>query len=579
MKRLRQYLTVAAVLTFLLLPGVAHADVNNFTVTNFAGRYDLIKDDPQGSLAVLEQIDVNFTDYNHGIERALPQKYNGQNVRLEIAYIQRDGLSEKYSTRTSNGNLVLKIGDANKTITGAHHYEIKYTVQNVIRFTAGHDELLWNTNGTGWGQPFERVSAELNVPDPLAATLTGATCYTGQQGSTASDCQMNTTGSTTTFTTTRVLRAGENMTFAGDFPVGTFAKPTALDWWKDHLGTVLQVVVPPLLALAYAYPRWRKNGKDLKGRGTIVPEYAPPAGLRAAEADCIYTYKVGPKAASATIIDLAIRKYIRITESESNGVLGLGKHKVYSFTKLAVPLNDNLKPYEQAVLEGLFPDNAETTQLSDLKNKFYKTIQEIQNTIPDRLTKDGYFAADPKGIGQVMTILATAAIFVGGFIFGVDWALAIGVALGAAIVFLFAKLMPKRTQQGVDAKDALEGLKLYMNTAEKDRIAMLQSANAPYASKTDAPQQTVELFEKLLPFAMILGVEKTWAKQFESIYTTPPDWYAGNWTAFNAGYLVTSLNGSMSAMNTSFAAPGSAGSGAGGGFSGGGGGGGGGGGW
>jgi uncharacterized membrane protein YgcG len=152
------------------------------------------------------------------------------------------------------------------------------------------------------------------------------------------------------------------------------------------------------------------------------------------------------------------------------------------------------------------------------------------------------------------------------------------VLLAGLIMLAFAKLMPSRTRKGAAAKDAAEGLKLYLETAEKDRIAMLQSPNAPYADKSPEPVKTVELFEKLLPYAMVLGVEKQWAEQFSSIYTTPPDWYNGNWSTFNAGYLASSLNDSMSAMNSSFAAPSSGSSGFSGG-AGGGGGGGGGGGW
>jgi hypothetical protein len=79
---------------------------------------------------------------------------------------------------------------------------------------------------------------------------------------------------------------------------------------------------------------------------------------------------------------------------------------------------------------------------------------------------------------------------------------------------------------------------------------------------------------------MIFGLEKDWAKQFEDVYKTPPDWYNGNWAAFNAGYLVSSLGDFSSASAVTFTAPhSSGGSGFGGGSSGGGGGGGGGGGW
>lgn len=111
---------------------------------------------------------------------------------------------------------------------------------------------------------------------------------------------------------------------------------------------------------------------------------------------------------------------------------------------------------------------------------------------------------------------------------------------------------------------------------------MLQSPGSPFSSAANAPQRTVELFEKLLPYAIALGVEKQWAKEFNDIYKQPPEWFSGNWSTFNAYYLASSITGSMqSAMATSFAPPSSSGSSGfgGGGFSGGGGGGGGGGGW
>jgi uncharacterized membrane protein len=200
----------------------------------------------------------------------------------------------------------------------------------------------------------------------------------------------------------------------------------------------------------------------------------------------------------------------------------------------------------------------------------------VQNSIPKTLAARGYFSHDPTSAGTIGYVLGILIIGGSFFLIPVSIVMLVGVAVAGLITLLFAKLMPSRTAQGARAKDAAEGLKLYLNTAEKDRIAMLQSPDSPYAPKTDEPTKTVELFEKLLPYAMVLGVEKEWAKQFEGIYTTPPDWYGGNWSTFNAIYLADSLNDSMGAMNSSFAAPSSSGSG---GSAGGGGGGGGGGGW
>jgi uncharacterized membrane protein YgcG len=572
----RWFASLLGGLVVLLMPAFASADLNDFTVTNFTADYYLSTADPQGQLTVKERLDVDFTDYNHGILRAIPEKYNGQAQHIHILSVQRDGEREKYTTYASNDNEVLKIGNPNATITGTHTYQIEYTAQNVIRFGADRDQLIWNTNGTQWTQPFSAETATLHLAENVKAPLGSLTCFTGTLGSHDQDCTVDGQGRTVTFTTTRPLNAGETMTFSADFPPGVFHKPTAADWWRDHIATILWVLLPAAIASAIAYPYWRKNGKDIKGRGTIVPEYGPPDGVRAAEAEVLLNYKLGGKGVSATIIDLAIRKYLRLIESTEKNALGLGSHKTYTLERLPVPANDALKPYEQQILDGLFPQG-DTTKLSDLKNKFYVTRGKVLKAVPQALTLQGYFTKNPRKVGGWLHIVG-ALLFIIGFSLGGPSLASRGGIVLAGLVFLgFGLLMPKRSQKGTDAKDALEGLKLYMDVAEKDRLAMLQSPNAPYANRSDAPTQTVELFEKLLPFAMVMGVEQNWAKQFEGIYTSPPDWYQGNWTAFNAGYLVGSLNDSVGAMNASFASP-SSGSG-GGGFSGGGGGGGGGGGW
>jgi uncharacterized membrane protein len=158
----------------------------------------------------------------------------------------------------------------------------------------------------------------------------------------------------------------------------------------------------------------------------------------------------------------------------------------------------------------------------------------------------------------------------------------IGCIAGSLVAVLFLYNSSSRTAKGVEAKEHVLGLKMYMEVAEAQRLKMLQSPNARYAEKSTGPSHTVDLFEKLLPYAMALGIEKQWAKQFADIYRTPPDWYSGNWTTFNVLYLTTALSSGVGGqINSAFSAPSNSGSSGfgGGGFSGGGGGGGGGGGW
>jgi hypothetical protein len=178
---------------------VASADVNNFVVNNFHARYELSEGVKGGGAIVKERLTVTFTDYNHGILRAIPKSYDGHSVKPKVTEVKRDDTGEPFSTYSdSNDNLVIKIGDPNKTITGQHSYEITYHLRGVIHFLdEPYDEFYWDINGTDWQQQFEQVSAEVvfisggpltwpKLPYPRA-------CYTGREGQAEQTCQFETT--------------------------------------------------------------------------------------------------------------------------------------------------------------------------------------------------------------------------------------------------------------------------------------------------------------------------------------------------------------------------------------------------
>lgn len=140
--------------------------------------------------------------------------------------------------------------------------------------------------------------------------------------------------------------------------------------------------------------------------------------------------------------------------------------------------------------------------------------------------------------------------------------------LATLIVFIFAIFMPKRTPAGAEVYWKTQGFKLYMETAEKYREQFNEKEN---------------IFEKLLPYAIMFGMTKLWIKKMKEIYgedyfsSYHPMWFVGgNLASFDADSFTEHIDSLSSAM----AANVSSGSGSGGGgFSGGGGGGGGGGGW
>ena len=148
----------------------------------------------------------------------------------------------------------------------------------------------------------------------------------------------------------------------------------------------------------------------------------------------------------------------------------------------------------------------------------------------------------------------------------------------AVIHTLFQIYIKAPTSDGRRVMDEIEGLKMYMTVAEQDRLNLL-----------NPPERTPAHFERLLPYALALGVENKWAEQFASVLAAAsmdgsdyaPAWYHGlHWSTFNAADFGSSLgSGLTTAVSSASTAPGSSSGGGGGGFSGGGGGGGGGGGW
>ncbi len=567
-----------AALTLLTVGSVepVHADVNNFTITNFHADYTLTNNDPQGELTIKESLTVMFTDNNHGILRSLPKTYKGKSLHLKVLGVRSpSGAPASYTSYGENDNEVLKIGDPNRTVTGPQSYEVEYRLQNVISFYDNHDELYWDINGDQWNQPFSSVDVTLATPNDKLNN--NVACYTGAFGAVIQNCAISMEDGKVAARTNGGLSARQALTIVTGFKKGYFNPPTLLDNLKDNLHILLGVFLPPLLFGGWAFKRWLKFGKDRAGRGVVVPEYSPPNKLSPLEAGMIYDYRIDTKDVSATIIDLAVRGYIVIVEEKQKKIL---KDKTNYSLKLLKSDISQLNEYEKAIINGIFSSlsSGAVVEFTSLKNSFYKVITKLQKDVPANLTTAGYFDGDPTKAGSRMYVVAAVLFFGAWFIR--SW-LTVGLLLSSALVGLFAALMTKRSAKGVAAKESIEGLKLFLNVAEKDRIAMLQSADAKYVPKPSEPKKTVELFEKLLPFAIVLGVEKTWAKQFEDIYTTPPEWYRGNWSSFNSVYLASSLNNSFTAMNTNFSAPSSSGSSGfgGGGFSGGGGGGGGGGGW
>ncbi|HIA91860.1 TPA: DUF2207 domain-containing protein [Candidatus Saccharibacteria bacterium] len=621
---MNKYLVGLLVAALMVIGGqaVVAQNTQNFVFESFEADYFLSKDDQNvGRLDITEELVAVFPDFNQnrGIERAIPKSYKNAPVNIDITSVtDGNGQPWNYTTYTSGDFLIVRIGDANVFVHGQQTYVIEYSVDNVISFFDDHDELFWDTNGTGWSQSFGSLEARFHIPASIAESLQDRQeCFSGSFGSSAADCTItrdeSSAGITVTATANNLL-AYENASVVLGFEKGEFfADP----WIKRKaLLNAAGFVGVPILALGYSYRRWKKHGRDDNKRGYTTPQYVPPAGLNVVSSEVILKEKLTTAGISAGILQLATLGYIKIIDKETKRRLRKDKHELsleltkdpssapHDLQEIVSILFESVEFDPKKVLTSLFKGDlkgvresalqataagsatiGEVIQLDTQKNKLYTGAQKLIKNTPTRLAKEGYFKVAPDkakaswvGRSILMALLSVPFFFI---LPGVGFGF---IAAGVLMLF-WTNAMPARTSKGSAAFDHIKGLEEYIKLAEADRLEFHQGVEgSKYGSEQVSSNEfKLRIYEELLPYAMLFGLTESWSEQFKDLYQQPPDWYNSNARTFNSLLLADSLNNLSSSAQNAFTPPSnsgaSGGSGFSGGFSGGGGGGGGGGGW
>jgi len=319
------------------------------------------------------------------------------------------------------------------------------------------------------------------------------------------------------------------------------------------------------------FRKWYKYGRDPKTGRTIIAEYDVPDGLTPLEVSAVLKEKISGTDISAEIISLAIKGYIKIERIEEKGFFGTTTDYILKKIKEDDPSNEADKKLLTALFNGK-TDKVKGVKISDLMNVFYTNVPKITEKTFSRVVEGGYMKENPQKV-QIFYLSISIVAFVLAMTVGIalvsisDFVPFVSMIASAFIIGIIGYFMPVKTEKGVLTKEHILGLKEYLQIAEKDRINF-----------HNAPEKKPEIFEKFLPFAMVFGVEKAWAKEFENIYIQQPNWYSDPYSSnFNAVIFANSLHNFSTASSSSMtSSPGGSG---GGGSSGGGGGGGGGGSW
>lgn len=538
------------------------AQETGWVINNYDTTVDI---DKNATFNVTEKISVDFgTLQKHGIYRFIPIKYSdniGQSYKLRFKLLSvTDGSDNLLPYELSGWNTKnIKIGDADKTISGKQTYIIKYQIKRGIRFLST-DELYWNATGNEWGVPIEKATATINYPSGTNNII--AECYTGGLGSANRNCVASASGNTAAFSAARIS-AYEGLTIVAGAPVGTLTRPSTVSKIAMTISDNLSYLALLISLFAFVYI-WYIGGREPSGKKTIAPEFAPPDNLSPSQMGVLKDERADMVDLSVGIIHLASRGFLTIKELEAKKLLG--KSKDYEFIRKGSKEPES--QFDKEMLQAIF-DGGQSKKLSELKNKFYVHIPELKRLVFDDVLKRGYFNGNPttkKATAIILgIIIPSSLIFLSALISGSISSAIICVVLLVPCAIWFGLAMSQKTPAGVEALRQVRGFRLFIYTAERYRAKF---------------EEDTGIFSRFLPYAMMFGLTHKWAKAFKGLDVTPPDWYSGH-GAFNTiifADMMSDVSHNMS--STMVSSPQSSGSsGFGGGFSGGGFGGGGGGSW
>ena len=570
----------------------SEVNVDDFDYASWHSHYEIgLDDEGRATAHVYETLVAEFPEFdqNKGIVRGLPERYEGAGLSLEILSVtDEDGEPVPYEVDTGENGATYVLTGTDEYVHGRTTYVIEYTMRDVMIAAAGSglDEFYWDLLPLDSTQDIRAFSAEVAFSPALADAYAGeVSCYQGPAGSTTGcsmDEPMTDDGSLLFSLRSGQRTAGDGVTVAIGFDAATVTQPAARhpDPVADFgaasaAGAALLLGIGSWLAWARFVQRRRTAG------GFVVAQYDVPRDLPPLLAAAVL-----PKpehVIPAEIVHLGVNGALRIEETAD----GKDQHPLLRLTNREAATSD----LDQNALNALFPDGAETRDLTGKSKRFGKAMRKLVARGPQEAARRGW-TEKARSRGAVVFCLAAVGVLAIAIILMI-WSIIqnrqslvlsiVTVALAGVAVAIVSVIAASRptvlTAAGAERYAYLMGVREFIRVAEADRIRMLQSY-AGAERRADGAVDVVVLYERLLPYAMLLGEEKTWARVLEVAYSDAgddPGWINNHHGAAFVITMTTFSNATQTAADyRSPSSGGSSGGGGsiGGGFSGGGGGGG-----
>jgi len=578
---------------FLLFTCATAQAAAGYTIESIASRIEVT---PEGVYEVQEEISMTFLKPLHGFYRVLPTEYNFNDPALKDinVHVMDIRASDTVSVTRESGYTVIRVGDADRTVTGRQQYRISYQYDIGADRNDAYDEFYFNLAGEDWEVPIAVFTFSVRFPAPVEKTAISFT--RGVWGSTTSrgvTWELSADGTLLTGSVSQ-LQPGEALTVRVEMPQGYYVERT------DYQAIVARInLFLYALAVAFAIFLWFKYGRD--DDLVVVTQFSPPEGMTPMDLGYMIDGTLDPRDITSMIFYWADKGCLSIVEED----------KKFSFVKGRDP--SGASAHEKQLFNAFFAGAKQgVVKISDLQGKFFSEYQKLTSSVEryyrgeralsnsvsrNMAVLSGLLVAIP-ALGYALACTAnypgplSLIIFIAavgfGLVFGVlahfmmriwhlrkpigkiFWSLLLALAalvawlvlsvfsllsevevgfglveaakVVAAIVpiVFFAIITRKRSEFGQKKLEQILGFREFIDKVEMDKLKRMIDEDPQF-------------YYHILSFAIVMGLEKKWAKKFASITLEPPSWYMGNYTVWDALFLSSMLNRCNTALVSSIA--------------------------
>ena len=545
MKTLRIWMTalMLAMVGVLGLVSPAHADASA-PISKYHIDTTLT---PEGVTQVTIDMTMDFSQLRgRGPTFSFPERQeDGQNpdewFSFPISNIQvssPSGARVDTLVEREDGIVLLRIGQEDTFYNEPQSYLVSYDVEGLIvpdQAESGLDEFSWTAISAATTSRLSDVQVTVNGP----ADVSRVACFYGQDFQ--EECTANSSENTATYTLDQ-LDPGNALQVVAGFPVGTFAgveqiktrRVTAGNMFEVNAGTGAATGILGLGAIVALVAISRRHARDdvyvgltpgltpgkgdsgrigkKSGKQNVAVAFQPPKNVRVGEVGTLIDATADAVDISATLVDLAVRGHMRISDAGSNDHLLTRTRRE----------SDSLEKYEGKLLERIFK-HGDGVRVSELKDASYAGMQDkTKSDLYSRVVARKWFKSNPAtaqlvplGFGAFLLLAGIGvAVLFGQFgwgLVGIPFAI-----LGLGLIIMSGRFRT-RTALGSAVLAETRGFELYLRTAEANQIKF---------------EEGVDVFSRYLPYAMVFGVADRWAKVFGDLgamglYEPDLSWYYG----------------------------------------------------